>query len=95
MVGGEAHEKWTCDLAGVFDRPGAAVPVYVFAVGRSFATVLALALSNGLPLVGGEGDTQVVLVDGVDHPGSFDGAVHLAARCPAACGRMLLHCSEQ
>ena len=71
-------EKWTCDLASVSDRPRAAVPVYVFALGRGFATVLALALSNGLPLVGDEGDTQMVLVDGVDHPGGSDGAVYLA-----------------
>ena len=83
-----------CDLVGVSDRHGVAVPVLVFALGLGSASVLELVLSNGLPLVGDEGDTQVVLVDGVDHPGGSDGAVHLAPWCPA-CGRMLLHCSEQ
>jgi hypothetical protein len=92
VVGGEAHEKCTCDLVGVSDCPGVAVPVYVFALGRGFATVLALALSNGLPLVGGEGDTQMVQVGGADRPGGFDEAVHLVASHPAVCGRMLLHC---
>ena len=95
VVGGEAHEKWTCDLVAVSDRHGVAVPVLVFALGLGSASVLELVLSNGLPLVGDEGDTQVVLVDGVDHPGGSDGAVHLAAWCPAACGRMLLHCYQQ
>ena len=78
MVGGEAHEKWTSDLVGVSDRHGVVVPVPVFALGLGSASVLALALFNGLPLVGDEGDTQVVLVDGADHPGGSDGAVHLA-----------------
>ncbi len=45
MVGGEVYEKWTCDLAGVSDRPRAAVSVYVFAVGLGFATVLGLVLT--------------------------------------------------
>ncbi len=78
MVGGEVYEKCACDLAGVSDRHGVVVPVPVFALGLGSASVLALALFNGKPLVGGEGDTRAVLVDGVDHPGGSDGAVHLA-----------------
>ena len=84
-----------CDLVGVSDRHGVAVPVYVFAVGTGHATLLALALSNGLPLGGGEGETGMVLLDGTDHPGGSDAAGHLAASYPAARGRMLLHCCEQ
>ncbi len=42
-----------------------------------------------------EGDTRMVLVDGVDHPGGFEAAVDFAASHPAACGRMLLHCCKQ
>jgi hypothetical protein len=64
---------------GVSDRHGVAVPLHVFTVGFGSASVLGLILSNGLPLVGGEGDTQMVLVDGVDHVGGSDGAVYLAA----------------
>ena len=89
------HEKWTCDLVGVSDRHGVAVPVLVFALGLGSASVLGLVLSNGLPLVGGEGDRRMVLVDGADHPGGFDDVIHLAASHPTACGRMLLHCCEQ
>jgi hypothetical protein len=72
---------------GVSDRHGVAVPLHVFAVGFGSATVLALILSNGKPLVGGEGsmgkgDTRVVLADGADHPGGSDDAIHVAARIP-------------
>jgi len=75
VVGGGVDEKWTSDLAGVFDRPCVAVPVYVFAVGLGFATVLALALTPMAGHWGGEGETQMVLVDGVGHPGG------IASRC--------------
>src|SRR5205807_4150818 len=43
---------------GVSDRHGVVVPVPVFALGTGNATVLGLVLSNGLPLVGGEGSRK-------------------------------------
>ena len=98
MVGGEADEKWTSDLAGVGDRRGAVVLVPVFALGLGFASVLGLvscpwqaALREEVK----EGYTRMVLVDGVDHPGGFDDAVHPAVSHPTACVRMLLHCCKQ
>src|SRR5947209_10012688 len=56
VVGGEADEKRTSDLAGVSDRHGVAVLVLVFALGRGSATVLGwFSPMACLPLVGGEG----------------------------------------
>ncbi len=54
MVGGEADEEWTCDLAGVGDRHGVVVLVPVFALGLGFASVLGWSSLHGKPLVGGD-----------------------------------------
>jgi hypothetical protein len=50
VPGGKAHEICASDLAGVRDRSGLAVPVYVFALGRGFATVLGLVF-HGMGVV--------------------------------------------
>ena len=46
VPGGEAHEICASDLAGVCHRSDLAVPVYVFALGCGFATVLGLVLDG-------------------------------------------------
>ena len=50
VVGGEAHEKWTPDLADLCDHCGVTVPVPLFTLGFGPAKVLGLVVSNGKPV---------------------------------------------